>query len=672
MSVKLLAALAAFLTLIFARVADAQTRVRADHVTFDVALDVIPQPDTTVWVAIRQTIEPSWHTYWRNPGDTGLATSIAWTLPKGITAGEPQWPVPERFTTGPIVNFGYRNNVTTLVPLHVAPDARVGGMAEVKLFVLECQEMCIPENVTLQVKLSDAPGPSEEFTAARATMPKPFSGAAALSVSARSVVLSLSDPSFAHADPARVHFFPATTGAVDYDARSEVRIDGNTLTWTAARAPRARPLNALQGVLNVSGAGAYEIRATPVAGAMNPAAADLTLIEAALMAFMGGLILNLMPCVFPILSMKALSLSQSGESAQALRRDGVFYFAGVLLTCTSIAGILIVLKAAGAALGWGFQLQSPLVVFALALLMAAIGLNLLGVFEMPLSFAGVGDRFTRAGGGQGAFFTGVLAVLVASPCTAPFMGTAIGYALTQSSIYATVVFLALGTGFALPFTALAFAPRIVHLIPRPGIWMIRFREFLAFPMFATAIWLSWVLSEQVGTTGLAIALSTGLGLVFLFWLLPLLPVWPRRAAGVAGSMVLVAAGLQISSAALPAQWQTWSPQAVADAQRDGRAVLVDFSAAWCVTCLVNERFALENSDVVADYQKRGIVLLKADWTNRNSAISNELDRYGRSGVPLYLFYPAHRKGPATVLPQILTPGIVLGALNGAQLAQRDR
>jgi thiol:disulfide interchange protein DsbD len=291
---------------------------------------------------------------------------------------------------------------------------------------------------------------------------------------------------------------------------------------------------------------------------------------------------------------------------------------------------------------------------------------------VPLSLAGVGDRFTRAEGGQGAFFTGVLAVLVASPCTAPFMGTAIGYALTQSGAYATIVFLALGTGFALPFTALAFAPRLVHLIPKPGIWMIRFREFLAFPMFATAIWLSWVLSEQVGTTGLAIALSTGLGLVFLFWVLPLLHVWPRRVAGTLGSAALIAVALQIGSTASPAQWQTWSPQAVADAQRDGKTVLVDFSAAWCVTCLVNERVALDNPEVVAGYQKHGVVLLKADWTNRDSAISGELDRYGRSGVPLYLLYPAHRQGRATVLPQILTPGIVLTALDDARVAEKNR
>ena len=673
MRMKFVQALMASFALIFASGAAGQTSVRADHVTLEVAVDSVAQPGATVWVAIRQVIEPTWHTYWRNPGDTGLATSIAWKLPKGVTAGEPQWPVPERFTTGPIVNFGYRGAATALVPLHVARDAAITGVAQAKLFLLECQEMCIPESVTLDINLHDAPGSTAMFNQAHSAMPKPFGGAASLSVEPASLVLSVTDPALAHANPLRAQFFPATLGAVDYDAQSEVHIDGDTLTWKTSRAPRARHISALEGVLSVPGAGAYAITAaTRIAPPPAAAGADLTLIEAAFMAFLGGLILNLMPCVLPILSMKALALSQSGESTQALRRDGVFYFTGVLLTFTSIAGILLVLKAGGAALGWGFQLQSPLVVFALALLMAAIGLNLLGVFEVPLSLAGVGDRFTRAEGGQGAFFTGVLAVLVASPCTAPFMGTAIGYALTQSGAYATIVFLALGTGFALPFTALALAPRLVHLIPKPGIWMIRFREFLAFPMFATAIWLSWVLSEQVGTTGLAIALSTGLGLVFLFWVLPLLHVWPRRVAGTLGSAALVVVALQIGSTASPAQWQTWSPQAVADAQRDGKTVLVDFSAAWCVTCLVNERVALDNPEVVAGYQKHGVVLLKADWTNRDSAISGELDRYGRSGVPLYLLYPAHRQGRATVLPQILTPGIVLNALEDARVAEKNR
>ena len=670
---KFLAAILGAFVLVFSGDAGAQARVRADHVTFDIALDSTPQPGATVWVAIRQTIEPTWHTYWQNPGDTGLATSIRWKLPAGITAGEPQWPAPERFTTGPIVNFGYRSSVTTLVPLRLAPDARASGTVQAQLFLLECQEMCIPETVNLDLKLSDPPAADALFRAARAAMPKPFTGPATLSFAANRLILSVTEPSLAHADATRVAFFPETAGAVDYDAHIGAHIEGSTLVWSEARPPHAAGLRTLAGVLEVPGAGAFAIVAKPAAPTAVPAeSADLTLIEATLFAFLGGLILNLMPCVLPILSMKALAFSQSGESEQALRRDGVFYFTGALLTFTLIAGILLVLKAGGAALGWGFQLQSPPVVFALALLMSAIGLNLLGVFEVPLSFAGMGDRFTRAEGGQGAFFTGVLAVLVASPCTAPFMGTAIGYALTQSSLYASAVFLALGTGFALPFTALAFAPRLVHLIPKPGPWMIRFREFLAFPMFATAIWLSWVLSEQVGTKGLAIALSTGLGLVFLFWLLPLLPSWPRRAVGVMGVVVLVGGASQIGSVPSPAQWQAWSPQAVADAQRNGKTVLVDFSAAWCVTCLVNERVALENPDVVADYQKHGVVLLKADWTNRDGTISTELGRYGRSGVPLYLLYPAHREGPATVLPQILTPGIVLNALDGAQIAQRDR
>ena len=352
-----------------------------------------------------------------------------------------------------------------------------------------------------------------------------------------------------------------------------------------------------------------------------------------------------------------------------MRRDGVFYFCGVLATFAVIAGSLLLLKAGGAALGWGFQLQSPLVVLALALLMTAIGLNLLGVFEVPLSLAGVGNDLTRAKGGAGAFFTGALAVLVASPCTAPFMGTALGFALTQPALSAIIVFVALGVGFALPFSAIAFTPALVRLVPRPGPWMVRFKELLAFPMFATAIWLIWVLGRQVGATGIALVLCVGLGLVFLFWLLRSLARPAQWVVGVVGAAALIALSAQIRTAPTNDKAATtWSPEAVAQARREGKPVLVDFSAAWCVTCLVNERVALEDAAVTTRLGRDGVVVLKADWTNRNAAITSELGRYGRSGVPLYLLYPAHAHGQATVLPQLLTPAVVLSALDKAEAA----
>ncbi len=647
--------------------AHAASSVKLDHVTLDISLEQAARPGQTVWAAIRQSIAPGWHSYWRNPGDSGLATSLSWVLPKGVTAGAPQWPTPERFTTGPIVNYGYKDDATLLVPLTITRDAVIGP-AKLKVFLLVCAEMCIPEQATLDLDLRQAPASSAAlFAKTRAALPRGFRGSAHVASDAKSIVLTLRDPVLSGVNANTIRFYPATRRAVDYDAPAEMHLDGDTLTWKAPRAARTKPFTTFDGVLVVPGAGAFAVSAAPTpTAAPSVHTLTLTLGEAALLAFLGGLILNLMPCVLPILSMKALALAQSGGSSRALRRDGIFYFAGVLATFTVIAGSLLLLKAGGAALGWGFQLQSPLVVLALALLMTGIGLNLLGVFEVPLSLAGVGNDLTRSKGGAGAFFTGALAVLVASPCTAPFMGTALGFALTQPALSAIIVFFALGSGFALPFSAIAFTPALVRLVPRPGPWMVRFKEFLAFPMFATAIWLVWVLGRQVGTTGMALALCVGLGLVFLFWMLRALARPAQWIVGIAGAAALIALSAQIRAAPTAKAATMWSPQAVAEARRSGRPVLVDFSAAWCVTCLVNERVALDDAAVTARLGHDGVVVLKADWTNRNAAITSELGRYGRSGVPLYLLYPAHAHGQATVLPQLLTPAVVLSALDKAE------
>ena len=385
-------------------------------------------------------------------------------------------------------------------------------------------------------------------------------------------------------------------------------------------------------------------------------------------ALMGGLILNVMPCVLPVLSMKALALARAGSSAARLRRESLFYFAGVITALGFLSSVLMLFKAGGAAMGWGFQLQSPIVVFWLAVLMVTIGGNLLGAVELPMSISGFGTNLS-GDRGRGAFFTGLLAVFVATPCTAPFMGAALAYALLHSGSVVFAIMIALGIGFALPILLLGFIPGFASLIPKPGAWMVRFKEFLAFPMFASGIWMIWVLDRQTGPSGLAMALAIALGVVFLIWLLPL--IWPRARVivGFGGFVSLVA----LSSALEPAQnndfaqhWGTWSPRAVTDAQRDGRTVLIDFTAAWCVTCLINERVALDNEVVAERLAKDKVTLLKADWTSQDGAIANELTRHHRTGVPLYLLYPAGRTGEPVVLPQILTPASVLTALDNAE------
>ena len=642
----------------------AQSTVQADHVTLSSALEAPAHRGSTVWAAVRQVIAPGWHTYWRNPGDAGLPTSISWVLPKGVSAGPPLWPAPRRFADGGVVSYGYAGDATLLVPLKVAPNAVI-GQATAKVFLLECEHMCIPEHVTLGLDLRRASGTPGLFASARNALPQPFRGSADVSSDAKHVTLRFISAQLASVQPDGVHFYPASAGVVDDDAVPAAHISGDTLTWTAARLAHSNPFGSFDGVLEVDGVGAFAVTAATAPAASPSEMATMTLLEAVLLAFLGGLVLNLMPCVLPILSMKAIALAQSGGDVPAARRDGIAYFAGVVAMFAGIGGVLLLLKGGGAAVGWGFQLQSPLVVFALALLMAAIGLNLLGAFEVPLDLAGIGNGLTRGSGTRGAFFTGALAVMVASPCTAPFMGAAIGFALAQPAVPALAVFLALGTGFALPFTTLAFAPMLARLVPRPGPWMIRFRQALAFPMLATAIWLVWVLDQQTGPTGLALALSVGLALAFLAWLLPVLHARWRWLVGIAGTVALIVLSLNIetASSASDAGWAPWSEHAVDGARLAGKPVLVDFSAAWCVTCLVNERVALQNPTVIARLAHDRILTLKGDWTNRNAAISRVLEVYGRSGVPLYLLYPPDGAARAVVLPQILTPETVLSALD---------
>jgi thiol:disulfide interchange protein DsbD len=661
------AALAALvLVLSLAGESKAASEVKADHVTLSLALEQAPRPGATVWVAIQQNIDPGWHTYWRNPGDSGLATSVAWSLPAGVNAGEIAWPAPERFVTGSIVNFGYAGSAVMLVPLSVGRASTLAS-GHATLSLLECAQMCIPERVALDLPQAATPGSAALFAGARSTLPRVLHGATEFAVFGQRVRLTLHDPVLARADLSRAQFIPATPDLVNYDPPAEFARVGDALVWSAPRAALAKPARTFAGVLELPGTGAFAVSAAPAPISVPQAGGHLpAIMQAAFFAFLGGLILNLMPCVLPILSMKALAMVRAGETPHEMHRDGIFYFLGVLSTFAAIAGALLGFKSAGAALGWGFQLQYPPVVLALALLMAAIGLNLLGAFELPLSLAGVGEGLVRGGGGKGAFFTGALAVLIASPCTAPFMGTALGYALTQTGGIAALVFLALGTGFALPFGALALSPHFARLVPRPGPWMMRFRELLAFPMFATSIWLFWVLGQQNGATAMAVGLLVLLGFGFLLWLWPQMKPLLRAGAVLSALVLFVAAGLALRPANAATIWSPWSQAAVAQAREAGRGVLVDFSAAWCVTCLVNERVALADDAVVARLRRDGIATFRADWTNRSADIATELARYGRGGVPLYLFFPAHAHRGPVVLPQLLTPAMVLSALNSTE------
>jgi len=652
--------------------AQAADSAKTERVELSLVVESAPKPGNTIWVAFIQRIRPHWHTYWRNAGESGLPTTIDWTLPPGVEAGAIVWPTPQRIDVGPIVNFGFEGEVALLVPLTLSRDMPVGAKLPVSAQVswLVCEEICIPEQAQVDLDLNAARPEPDAFVKARAALPKSWPGQVSAQLRGPNIDLILRGPN----QPTlhRAYFFPDKEDVVEPGPKPKWKATSSALTISLPRPVQSTVPERLSGVLDLGGAGAFEIADVAISGA-GPKPADpdavVSVVQAALFAFLGGLILNLMPCVLPILSMKALSLTQTGGDRAELRRDGLFYLFGVLACFGAIAGTLLALKAGGAAIGWGFQLQSPPVVLVLALLMVAIGLNLSGLFEVPLSLAGLGQDLTQTGGGRGAFFTGVLAVLVASPCTAPFMGAALGFALTQPAPAAFAVFLALGAGFAAPFTGLAFSPALVGLIPRPGPWMVRFKEFLAFPMFATAIWLIWVLAQQTGPGGVMVALSAALAVAFLCWIVPKLAAPWGQLVAVLGLCLLAFVVWQVEQAPEPSSLTTqdkngflpWSLAAVAQGQADGRPVFVDFTAAWCVTCQVNERVALATDEVRAKMIEGNVLLLKADWTRNDPLITAELARFGRAGVPLYLLYPAGG-GEPQVLPQILTPGIVATAL----------
>ena len=499
------------------------------------------------------------------------------------------------------------------------------------------------------------------------------------------VALAITGAALRGADMAGAYFFPFDATVIDHAKPQVIERgpEGLTLTLTSGYAFQGGKAPAsLAGVLAVGGK-AYEVAATPgapPAGAsglgpppVKAQDADLGLAAAAVFAFLGGLILNLMPCVFPILAMKAASLAGHGGGEQAeARRQGLAFGVGSVLTFLLLAGGLIALKAAGSAIGWGFQLQSPPVVAVLCLLMLAVALNLSGVFEVGTSLQGAGTGLANRGGSVGSFFTGALAVVVAAPCTAPFMGPALGWALTQTPIAALTVFLALGIGFAAPFVLVAYAPGLLSRLPRPGAWMETFRKALAFPMYGAAAWLAWVLAQQAGPEGLAKLFTAAVLVGLAAWLAGL----AQRRAALGGKPVVLTAGagllvvLAVAAVVWPQdktaelQSEPYSPGRLAELRADGRPVFVNYTAAWCVSCQVNDKVALSTHSVAQAFARHKVAYLKADWTKRDGAIAAELASHGRAGVPLYLVYGT-KGGDGVILPSILTPDIVVKAVEAA-------
>lgn len=657
------------------------------------------QPFTLI---IEQIIDPEWHTYWKNPGDSGTSTTVKWDLPDGGAAGELQFPTPSRIPYGPLLNFGYAGRA--LFQATITPPAALNTetyTVNAKLEWLVCKDICVPEGDTYSVMIPVG-GPNATANTSindlihDVTISQPIAvdWPATFHEDNNNFVLTFT-PAGQAADlikaGAKVEYFPEEWGLFQNPAEQVVVGTDDESQDVMLVIPRdtrdlaeVKVLNGTLAVTDTSGTRlGFVIKATPLPTAApatagtpvtKPATSSTTLPAALVLALLGGIILNLMPCVFPVLSLKVISISRmSGAEKAHMRVHGIAYGAGVILTFLLIAAILFALQMAGAAIGWGFQLQQPVVVAGLIYLLVLIGLSLLGWREFDLNRL-IPDRFHgNHDGVVGSFATGMLATIVATPCTAPFMGAAMGFALTQNPVIGLLVFAMLGLGLALPFILICFIPVLQRALPRPGVWMVYLKQFFAFPMFMAAIWLIWVLAQQTGADGVGAALLGVLAIIFLLWL------WPHKPATSVGrmlhlftvlmSLVLITGLTVAQNSFTPAEMTTTNgakpfSKSALDAAIDGdNPVLVNMTAAWCITCKINERVALSTEATKRVLDAHQVTYLKGDWTNYNAEITTYLAGFGRNGVPLYVFYgprdstTGKRPEPA-ILPQLLTEAII--------------
>ena len=683
-----------------------QSVVKTDNVRAELLSEVSEvKPGEPFWVALRQTIKPHWHTYWKNPGDSGLPTEITWTLPAGTKADPIVWPTPTLIDVSGVINYGFQDDILLLVK--ITPPADLAGTLALKADAnwLVCDDVCIPEEgkFALDLPVGAAAKPADAntralFDKARRVVPTDSPWPARFGLSKSGDPTLVVDAKGLKPDTIRsVYFFPAEWGPVASMAKqtASVTAEGIRIPLKKGDAKAAAPSSIAGTLVLTEKTGDGEQRqAFDVVAKLDPAfvpgtapltasneGESLSLVEALLFALLGGLILNLMPCVFPVLAMKAAAFARlAGHERGAMRRDGIAYTAGVLVAFGAMAAAVIAIRASIGDVNWGFQFQSPIFSLLVAYLFFVVGLNLAGVFEIGSSFTGMGQGLTAKNGVTGAFFTGVLAVVVATPCTAPFMAAALGFALSQPAPQTIAVLLAMGLGLALPYLALSMTPALQRMMPRPGAWMDRLRQFLAFPMWASAVWMIWVLTQQTGPDGVIYALGGMILIGFAIWLLRLgnagtLGAWLRRGLAAAAVLLAFAAVLKLEDGPATAAsasggpstgvsfdgWERFSRARMTEAAAAGKPVFVDFTAAWCITCLVNERVALETPGTRRAFEQTGTVKLKGDWTNRDPEITSLLKELGRAGVPLYLYWAPGAERPK-ILPQVLTEAAIVSEL----------
>jgi len=663
-------------------------------------------------------LEPGWHVYWKNPGDAGEPPRITWTLPQGISVGPIAYPVPKRLPLGPLMDFGYEDEVLFPMGLNVSDKTAAGeAVLHAKIDWLVCRGSCIPEKTELEITRDVAPAPSGLGTPVqpdhdiwvRLANRLPQAPPSNLKIGFVPTTTGFRVTVNTGKRETEASFFPSRPDILSNPAPQSVTptAKGLILDLKKDETLTANPKE-LTGLLLLSGNRAYELEvpsgppkpaeAIPSESApaaipgqetsssssssarpVSPATRNKTgLLEAAGLAFLGGLILNLMPCVFPVLFIKGLSLVQSGsEEKHRMRTHGLVYTLGILVSFWILVGVLLGLRSAGTHLGWGFQFQSPVFLSLMAALLFFLGLSLAGQFEIGLTLTSTGGSLAAKQGYTGSFFTGVLAVIVATPCTAPFMGVALGYALSQTAVITFAVFTALALGLAAPYLAITLQPAWTRILPRPGAWMEVLKQAVSVPIFGTVIWLAWVIANAYGAAILAALLVSFLLLAIAGWFLGR---WPAKgwAASVAGALVIVVVAIAVvapkqlvlateaqNSAPETHGWQPWSAEAVTRYQSQGRPVFVDFTASWCLSCQVNERVALSKPEVQKAFADANVVLMRADWTRYDDNITRALNSFGRSGVPTYALYVPGQSQPR-LLPEVLTPGIVTSAI--AQLA----
>ena len=630
--------------------------------------------EETLLVGLEFNLSPGWHTYWENPGDSGEGASIKWNLPSGFKASTILWPGPKRIPVEPLMTYGYEDKALLLTEIKSPKEFSNPVKISAKINWLTCKDICIPQEGQVDMTLIKGPKVANQFTSklkeVALTVPKNFPSPYRVSVINEKIFLQFEKEGSRNISEA--YFFPKEYGLVNYTADQKLERNDNSFSLELSSAEIQLKTNTLKGVLKLKVDGIKEFYTLdlPLEKNTNNPLVTISLLTAIIFAFLGGIILNAMPCVFPILSIKILSfIEQSQGSKEKLFHHGLVFSAGVLTTFLAVSALLIFLRASGEAIGWGYQLQSPWVVSLLIYLFVVIGIVFMGNIVLGSSFGNLGTLVQNQKDLTSSFFTGVLAVVVASPCTAPFMGPALGLALLQPGLKSIVIFLALGIGFSLPYLILSIYPQLLSKLPKPGEWMQTLKQIMAFPMWASALWLAWVLSSQVDMQSVFAVLLGALLIALGLWLMEK----TQNSASILRRLTLIfSLGLMIfsiwllpiasdnNSPSLENEENAFSVQKLNSLRSEQKMVFLNFTADWCITCKVNEAIALNQEKVKKILDEKNIIYLKADWTRKDPEIASMLASYGRTGVPLYLLFPS--QGDPIILPELLTEDLLLDFL----------